>query len=532
MFVLHTTAALALLLTQATPTDSEKPAEASAPSWTPSAPLLLVLVDRELCGAGVNGFDPEASRELVARVRRELLRAGQRMVEEGQINSILEREAVISKRYESTDANYVELLTGATQADTVVRVASRFTKEKTQQGRFVIELEVNLVVANTQDAEILVDQRVSGQGRSMEVREARKEALERAVEGRGDDSLIGLVLGALERQLAGDRQEGRQYSVRVHSAHEELSSEVLPPEVLDAVAASKPETKPSTPEMRHYTVRFKGSIGDLETALLMAAKKRRPDVLKKYGKHLEIETATTHRSLDLLLDLGDPPRPNLHDELERVLSKIAKKMYDQDASWYKGTQVRFVPASLPLDTQAGEHVKRFAQAYWHEYERLALKFPEKDPLLQEGSVTIDGHLYDSLRHARDVAQDLAGQYRASPAGQLAASIAAMTGSAFAEASGDSIKTVLDDESQYSVLYLIKSEVELFREEGAVDGGTVAFFQREGTQRGVFTRLALVLGSYKLSVTAVDMNGGAKQDYGLVLDDSLTDDLDKVFSGKR
>ena len=61
---------------------------------------------------------------------------------------------------------------------------------------------------------------------------------------------------------------------------------------------------------------------------------------------------------------------------------------------------------------------------------------------------------------------------------------------------------------------------------AVDETTIAYFQRPGTERMVFTRLSKGLDSYRLELTAVDAENGVKRTGAVELDKRLTADLDE------
>lgn len=211
--------------------------------------------------------------------------------------------------------------------------------------------------------------------------------------------------------------------------------------------------------------------------------------------------------------------------------RIVEPMYRRGPEWYDNSKPRFQPAFLPEGTKAWNDLVGFANSYWGAYNQTVKAHPDAtDPLDVEGSVEVGGRPFKSLRTAKEEAERLATGYYASPVGEKAQQIARFAEEAFRKVSEGRVNGQVDDMVQSSVLYTIKSDADLFRDEGAVDQSSIQWFTRQGTDRLVVTRLSRPLDSFRLEVIVVDVANGLKQTGSAELDPVYSEDLNGVLGG--
>lgn len=502
-------------------------------AWQPRTPKVLVMVDEAAMGDARSR--KEDSVELQRGVERALRQAGFATVSEAQVERLLGRARALQEHYlgDPEAQGFDQFLKGLSQADYWVQVAVKGDSEKRQQGRYVVGNAVTVKLASADAAEVLFDEDALVSANSMEsYRAAHRKALEQACAVDQENSLAARLCARLDEEVREIQRAGQPLLVNVLSRIQDLEEPLLgAAELAKLPGVQQVEQQPSAPEMASFQVRYRGTVNALEDAIFaFLIEERRPLVQQKTQAELAVLRATSRRTIDLILALREPRTASLDEELKAELLKLAECLYRKNPSWYEESQLRFSPAHIPSSGSDRIGAEKFVKAYWSKYDEIARQQGEAltNPLDYQGTVKIEGVPFESLAAVKLKAEEQLRSYNNSKAGKKAQDIASIVEQCFQEVSSGKIQSVLDSESEAMVLHMIRSEAQLFEEDGAVDADSIAFFNRQGTGRMVFTRLNKVLETYRLWLTIVDVENGTKESAAVQLGPALTQRLDEAL----
>lgn len=487
--------------------------------------------DESAPGLGGEWLTREVEREL----RRELSAAGLTVIDGDRVAHLVRRAEALRACHEGGgDAPPLEHFLGAeAQADLVVCVRATRDLERMQRGRHVARDELEIDLLSAQDPIVLFRGSARAEGRSPDSsRAAHRVAIEAALTAGSPDDLLAELLAAIEGVRRLEEEQGRSYRVRIASRVPALEAPLLTREELHAlpgVVAGSCDLEPGAERTVSCRLRVRGPTRPLHEGLTRLLARRGEAVERETGQAVGALVLSTHRSLEVVLDLREPPADSVDEELAIALDNLARELYREQPEWYDEARLRFEPAELPLDGGRRAQVHDFVESFWQEYDRLAGAGPGAGPLASEESVRVAGRPFDGLGEAREEATRLARAFHESRAGRLALGVAAKAEEAFGRATDGAVKGTVADPDVSTFLYALRSEARLQRSEGAADPDSIAFFQTQGADRLVLTRLSPGADSYQLRLTVYDTTSGAGKQASTALDPRLSSRLEEYLS---
>ncbi|MEM7199710.1 MAG: hypothetical protein AAF628_05550 [Planctomycetota bacterium] len=477
------------------------------------------------------------ARNAAQLVRRGLQARGQTVVSAAKLEELRQRNQAMEAELGDPLTEAQKLLELA-DADVVVQVGVRNDREKIQQGRYRVADTVMAMITMVDEATFVLDEENTANGLSLESFAMAHDAALTAALGEvsADGSLLAQIADALVSRRAREAERGVEFTLAVHS---DLPAEIGPVFrasdffAIAGVDKDSVDLNSETARRQVYQLRFKGRRFALREGVAAAVASKRKAIYERTSRTLTHTVMMARATVDVTLRLSEPEEQPLDKVLGDAMQRIVEPMYQNSPNWFDDTKPRFQPAFLPGATGKWNELVSFANSYWNAHTARAKELGDDggDPLDAPGSVEIDGKPYKSLRDAKQEADRRAKDYYASGPGQKAMQIARFAESAFRKVSEGKVNGQVDDEVQSSILYTIKTEAALFRDEGAVDDSSIAWFTRQGADRLVVTRLVKPFDLFRLDVTVVDLAGGPPQSNSTELDPLYTEELTRLVNGE-
>ena len=502
--------------TPAAPAAPAAPAVPAAPTEnTPEKPRVLVLPES---GAP----RPDLTEQAVTLVRKALGNAGYQVVSHEW-----------AQRLDHVQNGAPRKLGESGYASVLATVNVRPDQERRMQGRYRVTLNARIRLVNLEDTTVLLETSETGKGTSFDgYRPAHRQALDEL--GPAIGKAVVKRLQELEQE---EKTRGALFTLGVIADEEESTFPGRLTTQLRTIPGVVPETISLVRSLpgQHYhefRLRFRGRSHDLVGALFQSLQQM-TEQAKAEDRSLTADfTASTRRVLLHLRSRKVESGVTIDQEVERLVNALVDQVATNHKDRLTSLSMAVEPTALPTSQGPQAQLAAFGQALagmQDTMERKATAAGTGDAgqkALDQGPVQIAGQRFNTLRDARTHLKDLDARFRGSRAGTLAHDIAELVDAALKKAG---FKVLPAETDVTTVLDRIKREAALYREEGAVDPGTIAELNTRGAQALVLSWFRPLIENYSLRIAVIDCATGEEiVQLNRFVDAKFQNDLDRVF----
>ncbi len=449
---------------------------------------------------------------------------GFNVVDEEHARRLDRRTLAALERWTQAEALADERESRMLLADVLVTLTPRDVRQKSQQGRYIVECTLDAHLVGADDARSYGRLSFNAKGRSIEGYAQAKDALVRDLCERGADE-NGFAPG-LEKRIrevrAEEVEKGSLYTIAFYIDGESLADKVatfdarlrevdeLDPASLYLINSSMSIGDDETQQsFAVYQCRYRGANWQLRSAIHKITQELRTPEDAEKGITYDPMFMTHRRRIDVVLRRRVPEK-TLAQETQRLIENILTVLAERHGDYLEGKKLTVLPTALTQSEGMTNRCNAFGRSYWQELDRVKARLSEEestsDPM-QFGPVTVGGVEFENLAAARQHWVDMSLQFKDTTAGKLAHNISELVSKGLESVTGRASIVQGDRDDDAMALDVIRYETELFRDEGAVDEATIEFFQREGADAVVIPSLQEFLGDHMLRIAIMDLATG-------------------------
>lgn len=526
----------------ATDAPAQDPATAQESTQAPSPQLppfrVLLLADGP-------GAEQPLTGEVIGPLGEAIRNGGFRVVDRAQAQLLARRQQAVMRTWlKDKGVEGDGALALMARCEVIVRISAKVTRQRKQQGRYVIGLSGNYSIAYVDSAESLGQGEGRSNGRSMDsYGDATRMARSALLDPNDPNSLGGKVTAALKTARETERKNGARLTIALYSAQpyaELLSAVSASLETAEGVVPGSYQALSTFPTgafadggqgiCSEVAVRCAGGTPQLQRATIQALRKLGQAIEDEQGIELRPVVLASGRRLDVILHAA-PGGIALADEVQRVVQDSVANMYRRYGDVLQGKRMAVLPASIGDASNASAQMRAFRRAFAEHYDAAEKSLHESgksdvDPLSLERTVKIQGRVYPNLAAARSRLFELEEAFHESTAGTMAVTLGEVVEASLTQVSEGKVTVQPTVRSRDRAVDFIRLEAAASNEDGSINPDSVAFYEQEGTQFMVSTRLRRFLDEFTVAVHVIDLASGVSMQGSASFHPRFTPELTK------